>query len=159
MRMKLGSSSLEFFIQHVETDAFCHLMTKTWRNGTFRYVSVMYNKPLPAARLNGSDLCRNVLNPSADSLCCRTSSHSLGWLIHGPLSGRELHTSKSFDLLDLWQWACNPISIEPLPARGTSSFQRSCSQDGRQTRASSMKPPFCLRSEETLHQRWIETAP
>lgn len=89
-----------------------------------------WNKPLRAARLNGSDLCRNVLNPSADSLCCRTSSHSLGWLIHGPLSGRELHTSKSFDPLDVWEWACNPISIESPPARGTSSFQRSCSQDG-----------------------------
>lgn len=42
------------------------------------------------------------------------SARRLGWLIDGPLSSRELHTSQSFDLLELWEWARNPISIEPL---------------------------------------------
>ena len=42
------------------------------------------------------------------------SAHRLSWLIDRPLSGRELHTSQSFDLLELWEWARNPISIEPL---------------------------------------------
>ena len=42
------------------------------------------------------------------------SAHRLSWLIDRPLSGRELHTSQSFDPLELWEWARNPISIEPL---------------------------------------------
>lgn len=42
------------------------------------------------------------------------SAHRLSWLIDRPLSGHELHTSQSFDPLELWEWARNPISIEPL---------------------------------------------
>lgn len=41
------------------------------------------------------------------------SVHRLSWLIDRPLSSREVHTSQSFDLQELWEWEHNLISIEP----------------------------------------------
>lgn len=69
-----------------------------------------------------SHLCRNALYftaitslPNPGRVCCSTSHQPTGsadWSIDHLAA--VSYTSQSFDLLELWEWARNSISIEPL---------------------------------------------
>lgn len=64
--------------------------------------------------------CRHISQCSACTLPSCLLQHTqpslrlISWLIDRPLSGRELLTSRWFDLLDHWERPRNPVSIKPL---------------------------------------------